>query len=83
MSVSTSSDLLCITARQLIEWPLSREALQVIDIEEKMAAPALVMIRRAALPLRPAAEYLPNMFRRASVSYAAAPGGKTGRRKAV
>ncbi len=34
-----------------------------------MAAPAIAVVRRAALPMTPAADYLCDMFRRASADY--------------
>ncbi|MEJ7687064.1 MAG: LysR substrate-binding domain-containing protein [Variovorax sp.] len=64
-----SSDALAITLRQYSEFPLTRGALQMIDVKEPLPAPAIVIIRRAALPLTPAAEYLGDMFRRAAVNY--------------
>ncbi|MES2535797.1 MAG: LysR substrate-binding domain-containing protein [Pseudomonadota bacterium] len=64
-----SSDALAITLRQFDEFPLTRSALQVIDIKEKMPAPPIMIVRRASLPLTPAAEYFCDMFRRASASY--------------
>ena len=64
-----SSDALAVTLRQYDEFELTRDALQVIDIQEPLPAPAIVVIRRAGLPLTPAADYLCDMFRRASVQY--------------
>jgi LysR family transcriptional regulator of abg operon len=64
-----SSDVLAISLRQYNELPLTRSALQVIEVKEALPAPEVVIIRRAALPLTPAAEYLADMFRRASSNY--------------
>jgi len=64
-----SSDALAMTLRQYDEFPLTRRALQVIDISESLPAPAIVVVRRARLPLTPAADYLCDMFRRAAVQY--------------
>lgn len=64
-----SSDVLAISLRQYNEFPLTRSALQVIEVKERLPAPQVVIIRRAALPLTPAAEYLADMFRRASAAY--------------
>src|SRR5690606_12275406 len=61
-----SSDLLAISLRQYDEFPLTRSSLQVIHVRETLPAPRVVIIRRAALPLTPASEYLADMFRRAS-----------------
>lgn len=64
-----SSDGLAITLRQLDEFKATRDALQVIPIKENLLAPPIVLIRRTALPLTPAAEYFSDMFRRASADY--------------
>jgi LysR family transcriptional regulator of abg operon len=65
-----SSDALVVTLRQYDEFELTRRALQVIDIKEPLPAPAIVVIRRAGIALTPAADYLCDMFRRASAQYA-------------
>ncbi|HEY4374542.1 MAG TPA: LysR substrate-binding domain-containing protein [Burkholderiales bacterium] len=67
-----STDMLTITLRQFDEFPLTRSALQIIDTRETMSAPPIAIVRRAALPLTPAADYLCDMFRRAAVAYAGA-----------
>ena len=64
-----SSDALAMTLRQYDEFPLTRSALQVIHIKEKLPAPSIVVIWRAGLPLTPAADYFCDMFRRASAQY--------------
>lgn len=69
-----SSDALAITLRQYDEFPLTRDALQVIPVEESLPAPPIVLVRRAAMPLTPAADYLCDMFRRASANQGAARG---------
>lgn len=60
------SDLLAIVPRQWLEHSPTRGALAKVDLREKLAAPPIVVIRRAALPLTPAAEYLADQLRRAS-----------------
>ncbi len=75
-----SSDALVVTLRQYDEFELTRRALQVIAIEESLPAPDIVIIRRAGLPLTPAADYLCDMFRRATAHYVSShppprPGG--------
>jgi len=67
-----SSDALAMTLRQYDEFALTRNALQIIDIQEPLPAPAIVIVRRAGLPLTPAADYLCDMFRRASAQYVSA-----------
>jgi DNA-binding transcriptional LysR family regulator len=64
-----STDMLTVTLRQFAEFDLTRNALQIIDTRETMSAPAIAVVRRAALPLTPAADYLCDMFRRASADY--------------
>ncbi len=64
-----SSDALAISLRQYNEFPLTRSALQVIEVREALPAPRVVIIRRTALPLTPAAEYLADMFRRSAAAY--------------
>jgi hypothetical protein len=54
-----------------MEFPPTRGALQEIALKEKIVAPPIVIIRRAALPLTPAAEYLCDLLRRVSAQYAA------------
>lgn len=66
-----SSDALAISLRQYSDLPPARGAVQVIPIRETIAAPDIVIIRRAALPLTPAADMLCDMFRRASAAYVA------------
>ncbi len=62
-------DALVVTLRQYDEFELTRRALQIIEIEESLPAPDIVVIRRAGLPLTPAADYLCDMFRWVSAQY--------------
>ena len=71
ITLLSHSDLLAIVPRQWMEFPPTRGAIQQIDLQEKIVAPPIVIIRRAALPLTPAAEYLCDLLRRASAQYAA------------
>jgi LysR family transcriptional regulator of abg operon len=64
-----SSDALAITLRQYDEFPLTRSALQIIDIREALPAPPIVLMQRGGFPLTPAAAFLCDMFRRASADY--------------
>ena len=64
-----ATDALVVTLRQYDEFALTRTALQRIDVREHMPAPPIVVVRRVALPLPPAADYFCDMFRRASVAY--------------
>ncbi|HSV78254.1 MAG TPA: LysR substrate-binding domain-containing protein [Ramlibacter sp.] len=69
-----ASDAVAMTLRQYEEFPLTRGALQRIPVREVLPAPPIVAIRRAALPLPPAADYFCDMFRRASVAYVSSLG---------
>ena len=58
------SDLLATLPVQWNKFPLTRGVLQVIEIEARLPAPAIVCIRRHKLPLTPAAEYFCDQRRR-------------------
>jgi len=66
ITLLSHSDLLAIVPRQWLEYSPTRGALAKIDLKEKLAAPPIVIIRRAALPLTPAAGYFCDLLRRAS-----------------
>jgi DNA-binding transcriptional LysR family regulator len=72
MAVLANSDLLAILPKQWTEFSPTREALQKIEVREDVLSPPVTLIRRAALPLTPAAEYLCDLLRRASAQYLAA-----------
>lgn len=59
-----STDLLAMLPEQWDEFPVTKGALQVIRVRERLPAPDIVVVRRADLPLTPAAEYLSDMLRR-------------------
>ena len=63
------SDLLTMLPKQWLAFPATRELLQPIDIVEPLAAPPICIVCRARLPLTPAAEFLADLFRRASVRH--------------
>jgi DNA-binding transcriptional LysR family regulator len=58
------SDLLTMLPRQWAEFALTQHALQVIPVKERLAAPAIVFLRKADLPLTPAAEHLSDLLKR-------------------
>ncbi len=63
------SDLLAMLPVQWAEFPLTRDALKVVRVREPLPAPDIVLVRRPALPLTPAAEFLCDvMLRRAERS---------------
>jgi DNA-binding transcriptional LysR family regulator len=70
ITVLANSDLLAIVPRQWIEFGPVRGTLRKLDLREEIEAPPICIIRRAALPLTPAAEFLCDLLRRSSVQYA-------------
>ena len=67
MSIMVSlahSNLLAMLPVQWEEFPLTRDALQVIRVREPLPAPAIVLVRRPDFPLTPAAEYLSDVLLR-------------------
>ncbi len=66
------TDLLGMLPVQWMEFPLTRDALQKIDVAEPLPAPPICIVRRAGLPLTPAGEYFCDMMRRASAHVKAA-----------
>lgn len=58
------SDLLTMLPRQWAEFALTQHALQVIPVKERLDAPDIVFLRKADLPLTPAAEYLSDLLKR-------------------
>ena len=64
------TDLLAIVPQQWTQFSPVRETLRRLDLKEELAAPPICIIRRAALPLTPAAEFLCDLLRRSSVQYA-------------
>jgi LysR family transcriptional regulator of abg operon len=68
------SDMLAIVPRQWTEFSPTKGTLRMLDLKETIAAPPITLIRRAALPLTPAAEYLCDLLRRAGAQYVGAKG---------
>lgn len=64
MSSLAASDLLAMVPIQWIESPWVGDQLARIPIKETLRAPSIVTVRRAGLPLTPAAEYLLDLMRR-------------------
>jgi hypothetical protein len=56
-----------IGPKQLVEFAPYRGRLVRVAVREKIEAPTMVMIQRAASPLTPAAEHFCDLVRRASV----------------
>lgn len=68
------SDMLAIVPRQWTEFSPTKGTLRMLDLKETIAAPPITLIRRAALPLTPAAEYLCDLLRQAGAQYVGAKG---------
>jgi len=62
----TSSDMLMMMPVQWTEFALTRDALHKFDLKETLSAPPICIVRRASMPLTPAAEYFCDMLRRAA-----------------
>lgn len=76
MSIMVSlahSDLLAMLPVQWEEFPMTRDALQVIRIREPLPAPAIVLVQRPDFPLTPAAEFLSDVMLRFSPANATKP----------
>jgi len=61
----THSDLLTLLPDQWMEFSITRESVQKIDVSEPLPTMPLVIVRRAGLPLTPAADHFCDMLRRA------------------
>lgn len=70
ITILAHSDLLAIVPRQWTEFSPTRGMLRKLALKEEIVAPPICLIRRAVLPLTPAAEFLCDLLRRASVQYA-------------
>jgi LysR family transcriptional regulator, regulator of abg operon len=70
---AASSDLLTMLPKQWCEFPWTSALLQVIAVKDVLPAPAMHIVRRARLPLTPAAEYLCDLLRRAARQQIAKP----------
>jgi LysR family transcriptional regulator of abg operon len=66
MVALASTDLLAMLPEQWNDFALTQGALQVIRVRERLPAPDIVFVRRADLPLTPAAEYFADMLQRYS-----------------
>ncbi len=69
----THSDLLAMVPVQWSEFALTRNVLATIAVREELAAPAIVAVQRAELPLTPAATFLLDLMRRAQARLALPP----------
>lgn len=65
--IAANTDLLVMLPRQYLGHPGASHLLSRINVEEKLEAPPMCMVKRAALPLTPAAEFLADLVRRAAI----------------
>ena len=66
ISTVAASDLLTMLPVQWAEFPVTQSTFDTIDVKEVLPAYPICIVRRADLPLTPAAEYFCDMIRRAS-----------------
>jgi DNA-binding transcriptional LysR family regulator len=64
MVALTSTDLLAMLPSQWSGFTLTQAGVQVIAVKERLAAPAIVFVRRTDLPLTPSAELFSDLLRR-------------------
>ena len=62
-----NSDMLMLAPRQVVEFEPYIGRLVRIPLREEFDAPAVVMVKRASLPLTPASEHFCDLIRRVSV----------------
>jgi DNA-binding transcriptional LysR family regulator len=60
------TDLLMMVPVQWVQFPLWRDVLEQIHVKEPLLAPPVCIVKRAGLPLTPAADYFCDMVRRAA-----------------
>jgi LysR family transcriptional regulator, regulator of abg operon len=65
MTCLSHSDLLAMVPVQWNEFVLTRNVLTAIKVKEELAAPSMVVVKRADLPLTPAATHLLDLMLRA------------------
>jgi LysR family transcriptional regulator of abg operon len=68
ITVAASSDLITILPQQWLRFARLTGLLAPIDITERLAAPEICIVRRASLPLTPAAQHLSDLFHRAALN---------------
>jgi LysR family transcriptional regulator, regulator of abg operon len=73
MIILSHTDALAIVPRQWTTFEPTRNLVQKIPVKELMPAPPMVMVRRAAMPLTPAAEYFCDLMLRASAHLMSEP----------
>jgi len=67
MQILLHTDMLAVLPRQWLDAAPMKGLLIRIAIKEAITAPSIVLVRRASLPLTPAAEFFCDLTRRASI----------------
>lgn len=75
---AASTDLLIMVPEQWLGFAYAPQMLTPFQVQEPLPAAPICMVSRARLPLTPAAEYLGDLFRRASVHYVRAREARQG-----
>lgn len=65
------SDMITMLPQQWLEFAPTSALLQKFDIKEPLSAPPIAIVRRAGLPLTPAAEYFCDLIRRGAAQIVA------------
>ena len=69
ITVVANSDTLAISPMQWADSPLLHDLIEPVPVEEELSCLDIVMIRRSAMPLTPAAEHLADLVGRAAEPY--------------
>jgi len=63
-----NSDMLALVPRQWLDFPLFQGRIQKLNVRERIETPSIIMVRRSAFPLTPAAEHFCDLARRVAVN---------------
>ena len=70
IALSAGSDLLALLPQQWLAFLAATDLVQQIPVSETLPAPPICAVRRARLPLTPAAEHLCDLLKRAALHHA-------------
>jgi len=83
MVALASTDLLALLPIQWAEFPMTKDTLMSIPLQEQLKAPSIVLIRRPDLPLTPAAEFFCDVMIRRAPAVAPTTSAKPRRATAI
>jgi DNA-binding transcriptional LysR family regulator len=63
-----NSDMLALVPRQWLDFPLFQGRIQKLNVRERIETPSIIMVRRSAFPLTPAAEHFCDLARRVAAN---------------